>query len=714
MKKVVKDCKKAHTRSTSKPKPRTTVKQTQGKQDKQEHVLGEKFAEATRKPDVDDEDSDVDLDFLPEEGTLPGFQIDPVNAHLSAIHVGAGLSPTRPTSIPLSSMSILQRTDRAPGPESDSGVPFVQTSATLPIHHNALSRVFVKTIGRLGRWKRVLNSRSVGRTPLGACADVSAFDLELTVSGDLLSVNGGVEQYLKMIEPKEHPSSTQTAPLLDISRAVISTLPPPSPLPHNEPPPDYSEPSHEEPALLQNPIPSSSPVAEDNTRAASFGAADEVELSDRPVSSRSSSTDSLGVPLTSGKTFPPPEQNPWQFDVVSIDELDLSDTSSDDHVGRPPAPPGLRKVPRRLPLRRDFEFVRRSESVSSMGIASHDSVSGPSSTVSSMLGLGGSIQQWQMNALVDSLSNDEETGDVEAALRRLEGQINPQKQQEKVSKVDGWVRTIQERMAAGDYGDDQPRFSDDEDEGGGNEESPDVVEDYGAASASRDEAVTPSALSISLTNSQHSEVSDTNNGVLELASSPIPTQTSHDISSPPQSSSPTYSSDTKPAYEVETQQGRVLSRPSTSSSKRLSLSNRFGNPEAPRVHRSYILGYRAEILAEHFSMIDRELFMGVKFEELVSNDWMACEEVNVLDWAQFLKDRALWKAESRWPEKTSALAALRARFNLIANFTLSEVVLTQPNERAPLVGKFIRIAWVSSHDLIPIMISNTPFRKRMS
>jgi hypothetical protein len=101
-------------------------------------------------------------------------------------------------------------------------------------------------------------------------------------------------------------------------------------------------------------------------------------------------------------------------------------------------------------------------------------------------------------------------------------------------------------------------------------------------------------------------------------------------------------------------------------------------------------------------MIDRELFMSVKFEELVSNDWLACQEVNVLDWAQYIKDRALWKAESRWPDKTSALAALRARFNLVANFTLSEIVLTQPSERAFLVGKFIRTAWVSTPDISPL------------
>jgi hypothetical protein len=123
------------------------------------------------------------------------------------------------------------------------------------------------------------------------------------------------------------------------------------------------------------------------------------------------------------------------------------------------------------------------------------------------------------------------------------------------------------------------------------------------------------------------------------------------------------------------------------------------------------LGYKAQTLVEHFSMIDRELFMGVKFEELVLDDWMSCEEVNILDWVQFLKDRARWKAESRLTHKTSALAAVRARFNLVAHFTLSEVVLTHPHERALLVKKFIRIAWVGSVNRFVVCCTDILCRK---
>jgi GDP/GTP exchange factor required for growth at low temperature len=96
-------------------------------------------------------------------------------------------------------------------------------------------------------------------------------------------------------------------------------------------------------------------------------------------------------------------------------------------------------------------------------------------------------------------------------------------------------------------------------------------------------------------------------------------------------------------------------------------------------------------------MIDRELFLAIKFEELVSDDWRsseAAQAANVLDWGQFLKDRARLKAQGVEGYPTSALVAARARFNLLTNFVVSEIVDTSPAERASLAAKFIRVAWV--------------------
>ncbi len=60
--------------------------------------------------------------------------------------------------------------------------------------------------------------------------------------------------------------------------------------------------------------------------------------------------------------------------------------------------------------------------------------------------------------LIDSLSEDEDEGDVEDALRCLEGQMNLQKQQGNETKFDNWARTIRECTATGDYGGEAPQY----------------------------------------------------------------------------------------------------------------------------------------------------------------------------------------------------------------------------------------------------------------
>ncbi|KAG5651310.1 hypothetical protein H0H81_009111 [Sphagnurus paluster] len=724
--KVSKECKQAHTRTSIKSsKPRTSLG-AKAAPAKKSHVLGDHFAAATRA----DEDSDLDLDFLPEEGappdSAPGFPHDIANAHLSTAHVGTGsLSPTRPTSsIPFSSFSILHSTEHAPG----SGEPehaLHLTPATLPIHHGVLSRAFVKTIGRLGRWKRVLNSRNTTRPSINTCADVSAFDIDL-MGRDVLAGTGGVEGYLKALGP---PATTVDIPLSAVTPPVPTTTGPRKSFEHVPvavttpaevetitldrtevetipiaPPPKFSEPEKDLP-------PGHAEVAPSEQADPSLLSPTSVDQDNCGISVRSStSTDSFGEPLTTAPTFPAVARSQWQFDIVSIDDLDLSDTSSEHHHPQqqadpgPSLPPGLRRPPRRLPLRREFEFVRRSL-VSSMGLTSRGSVTSNSSSHpssdTSAIALGGNVAQWQLNALIDSLSDDEETGDVEDALRRLEGQINPQKQQEKTSKVDGWIRTIQERMAAGDYEDEQPLFSDDEEFGEEQSVAAQEIESEQGIENFENDSATPV--------SESEDSAATDEGRLDhLINTPIPTQINHVIKVPSGPGSPTRSTDAKPALEdvvpLEILQSRVPTltnnsnpRPSTSSgfthTARLSLSRFVAGSEVPRAHRSFILNHRAADLAEHFAMIDRELLMGVKFEELVLEDWMSCKEVDVLDWAQYLKDRARWKVENRYPDKTSALGAVRARFNLMANFTISEIVLTRPHERPVLVAKFIRIAW---------------------
>lgn len=719
--KVAKECKQTHTQvKSSKNKPEKSVKP-------QDHVLGKQFAEiVTKKAQEEGEDSDLDLDFLPEEAQVPeSTGNDIANANIVvATNITSGISPTRPTPLPISSLNILHRTDHAPGPLSNPGTASHQLHV-LPIHQSALSRAFVRTIGRLGRWTRVLNSRSMTRSPISACADASAFDLDLNVGKDLLTINGGVETYLKAAEarrqtigfrapqplmtlppvssatPQPEASTVLQAPQTSDDDSGDDAVTPvlshfvPSSLPHSPPgaadptlPPGYAEAIQ---ASLEN-LPDSQPEEDYDRSSANLDINRYTQPSERPISIATTSTTSYGVPLSElgqAPTFPPLGDSQWQFDIASLDDLDLSDSSSDANVPGPSAPPGLKKPSRKLPLRRDFEFAPRPETVSSLGIVSRESVaSGPStSSISSAHGLGGNIHQWQMNALIDSLSDDEEAG-VEAALRRLEGHINPERQQENASKVNGWVRHIRERLVNGDYEDEDPRFPGDSDD-----EEDDTLTSVDDRSAEQSVSTPPTSAS------EASEL-QVNEGLNDegSATTPVSEQLPLNIPLPPgldpPDSPPTTESKPSPeeAVPAEILQSRLPVSPIPQQDIEAPLS-RFGNTIAPRMHTSFILGVRAEVLAQHFSMIDRELFMGVKFEELVLDDWAGTEEIDILDWTEYLKDRARFKAEHRFPEKTSALAAVRARFNLTANFVISEIVLTQPSERPLIIGKFVRIAW---------------------
>ncbi len=396
---------------------------------------GVTFAASLKKAAAEeDEDSDVDLDFNPDESSpftegdrgVQGFanfanQLDSSSlngdAPMEPVASKTGRSPPRikPSTAqillqqPLH-MTILQHS-RSPG----SNLVLSESPSALPVHHSALSRVVVNTIGRLGRWKRVLSSRSPA-TPLAPCGDVNAFDLELNATGDLLAVRGGVEQYLKMIDPSSgspgsplSPISLSGPPLLTVEQSTVEVA--------------ASE-EQSTPTLSPAPVPSVgkrtstlpqtiSPIARAiiekksaillraespavvTTSALAISPATQRHLSVQSYSSDSlKSLDGDATYRSLGNGYSLSENPDWP-DIVSIDELELSDTSSTNEQDFEEGPPGLNPPKRRLPMRREFEFVRRSmDSVSSMGIISRASVAAsehvPSSrsSVSSPRGLG--------------------------------------------------------------------------------------------------------------------------------------------------------------------------------------------------------------------------------------------------------------------------------------------------------------------------------------
>ena len=637
-------------------------------------------------------DEDLDLDFVAEPSLLNTAGYGKAKGSASADGAAMIQQP-------------LHRAIMEHRPSLSANVP---PSLVHPAHSpNALSRAFANTMGKLGRWKRALNSglRHAGDPGLN---DVSAFDMESNSEGGSDQYPNPTHQVLPPVLPiltldplrsldLVHAKPPTLQPAFTAATATTAGSPEPDIVivPPVAPPSSDSVASREQAvdvpqdAVLTNMIPP--PVA------VSF----REKLSSRTSTSSTSSSSSYGVPVSPQAAFYPGRSaldRSWQVDVVSIDDLNLSDTSSDTSERRVAQQSGPKKPPRRLPFRRAFEFVNRNrESVSSMGFASQDgsaSNSRRSSAVSGGpldAGLRTTIQQWQVNALIDSLSDDDEDeGDVEDALRRLEGQMSRQKQRAKATKVDNWVKTIRDRLAAGDYGDEAPRYLSD------GEEAPSEVGTEEGNGARLSSALSSPSRPGSPASVRH--VSSF--GLLVDNTTPVPSQTPQ-----PRSVSPAAlrsAEDKKPAVEdavpVEILRGRLVAPTPMVVAKIPSTPARLPTMYGPvDYRRSWVLSVPTVSLAVHFSMIDRELFLAIKFEELVSDDWRgpeAAQVANVLDWGQFLKDRARWKAQGVEGYHTSALVAARARFNLVTSFVISEIVDTPLAHRPSLVSKFIRVAWV--------------------
>jgi hypothetical protein len=100
---------------------------------------------------------------------------------------------------------------------------------------------------------------------------------------------------------------------------------------------------------------------------------------------------------------------------------------------------------------------------------------------------------------------------------------------------------------------------------------------------------------------------------------------------------------------------------------------------------------------KHFTVLDRDLFCAIKFQDLVEPNSIHPEVVteNVLDWSIYTKARVYWKKDGDRSYRTSALAAVRARFNMLVNFVQTEIVLCPWHNRNAVAAKFIRMALVS-------------------
>jgi Gdp/GTP exchange factor required for growth at low temperatures len=382
-------------------------------------------------------------------------------------------------------------------------------------------------------------------------------------------------------------------------------------------------------------------------------------------------------------TRPPP----GLFDVGSLDDYDLSDSDDSAKNDR------QRRLVRRMPQRRDFQFVRQSlESMSSTGLQSSKSESERLSSHShdgddrAAIPLQ-DVQPWQLRYTRDD--SDDEPGDAEAALRRLEGQVNASVQEAKSKKVDTWLKKVQERLAAQERGVD---FSEEDEAAAaraeedaleeGRDSDPDVAE-----AEVEDVTITrPPSFVAEPPDVDPPVAQDESEAVSEHPSTPL---TEADEVSP-----------INTGTSITPVPTESLVVPPPSQRAHSPLTTGIHSPRPPINYHSFILLYRSTALAHHFTLIDQDLFLSIKFDQLVSLEWARpVNELSTLDWELFLKDRQRLRVAARdHPDQNlqtiSDVTAARTRFALMSAFIATEIILTNVNERHIITNKLIRVAWV--------------------
>ncbi|GJJ09299.1 hypothetical protein Clacol_003521 [Clathrus columnatus] len=850
LKKVVRECKAAHSSQRA-----------------------EIVASSTDSVAVDD--SDVDLDFsnirytysvdadrnagtesemkLSSNSIGLGFGIPPEGGMNPRGSTTSANPPSQPVSLTSPNTLLLSQPlsktilDHVKSPKPGTDTPLAQAAGVgaLPLlsrpgtqyHNSAISRAFVNTMGRLGRWRRVLNVRdarastSVGGTyTLGAGigyvpqyetvnsglgytltpSSVSATGVTSSSStsspfnapnasgvtgtvnsvGELLHVKGGVEEYMKMLKlgPSEsHSRPGPVSPLIansenleDEDEGSFPSRPPGLPSPGSRTP-DYL--SHSD----ENITPSNSDTGSFSSSIDTRTDPDRQTLADSVIDSASMTRFSysesgyggsgeedpdIGMTPEDGSVIrsqnAPPKQE-WSPEVVSLDDYNLSSSesgsSSDIEDGAnmdaneatpttsgPGVGVGVRKgkATRRLPLRREFQFVRGSGgSVSSMGIrssssfvpgiesrsgsrerenerinsaltsrrirherrprsplgttsrSSRSSFSSSSQRTTSEVstnhpsGYTPQFQQWQIELISDE---EDEAGDAEAALRRLEGQIDVERQREKDLKVGRWLRTARARTGIGlgagegsgrayarergysvsaeSVGSMRSRQSGSVESVNQEEGNEDVTVSVDSISSTNPSTATATPFTSKNTDTPHgssvqerdrsgsvssatavliSASGNTGHYTIDVALNPnmtIGANTAHPRTSTVEVRRPSIIS--RMGANANANGAKVFAPPVsntvTTTGVNLSPTSIPASTPAPSAgpgsaipyaYRSFILLHRSELLARQFMIIEAEFFKKIKFEEIIAHQWgQAIEDVNVRDWVAFMKERA--------------------------------------------------------------------------
>jgi hypothetical protein len=101
----------------------------------------------------------------------------------------------------------------------------------------------------------------------------------------------------------------------------------------------------------------------------------------------------------------------------------------------------------------------------------------------------------------------------------------------------------------------------------------------------------------------------------------------------------------------------------------------------PPAHLPFVLAYDAQVLAEQFTLIEKDALDEIDWRELIELRWTQASPA-VVNWVDYLKS-----------EDPRGVDLVIARFNLVVKWLLSEIVLTELHEeRVRCIVQYIRIA----------------------
>ena len=275
------------------------------------------------------------------------------------------------------------------------------------------------------------------------------------------------------------------------------------------------------------------------------------------------------------------------------------------------------------------------------------------------------IPNFVLDGLVDS-DDEDEPGDVEAALRRLEGLVDESKERKHALRVQQQMeksRKLEEEARARQQ----------------------ALEPAACLSAQASQAPsdTPSTL-------VESPMGAINVGLLPslqgLQSAAGSTQS---VATPPTWASSVADSRATPQGTVRQGMPPTVT-PAPPTHKPNLTARLFGAPSvekkapttasvsavSPPGHRAFVLYFQTDVLARQFALIERDLLRLVRYQELADGSWRHyIGETDVLDWEGHVKDRrrADVAALESGQRASNAVQDVIARFNLTANWVTSEV-----------------------------------------